>query len=404
MKKYCKNVDITDRRLISHAVYSCIDDKYTRSDTLRMLEEYSGVKSGVICKLINEYGKHIIRPLIETVIDGIRQELLFKKIIIKPIWYNEKVDPSSFKIRRIGIQDIKQQIYDYIAVEGLSSFFCRIGEYQCAAIKGRGQIKGVNIIKRWMRNKSIRYAGKADVHKCYESINKRKLMRFLEKHIKNDSLLWLINKLILTFESGLSIGSYLSQFLCNLFMSQLYHEISENMYRIRKHKDGTCERINLVKHVIFYMDDILILGTNAKDVHKAMELVIKFADKKLGLEIKPSWTVFMTKIEDKKNDKGQFIDMMGFRIYRWHVTIRRRVFKRIRRNYMRVWRMIKTHKKIPIIYARRCISYYGQIKNSNSCKIKKKYHVYEILKICKKVVGNGDKGKIYFRTTACQNC
>ena len=43
-------------------------------------------------------------------------------------------------------------------------------------------------------------------------------MRFLKKHI---------NKLISTFESGLSIGSYLSQFLCNLYMSQLYHEISE---------------------------------------------------------------------------------------------------------------------------------------------------------------------------------
>lgn len=401
MKKYCKNINITDRDLISRAVYNCIDDKYTRSDTLRMLEEYSGVKCEVIYGLVKEYGKHIVYPLVETVIDGISQELLYKKIVIKPIWYSEKVDPSSFKIRRIGIQDVKQQIYDYIAVEGLSPFFCRIGEYQCAAIKGRGQIKGVNIIKRWMRNKNIRYAGKADIRKCYESISKRQIMRFLNAHIKNDLLLWLINKLIATFESGLSIGSYLSQFLCNLYMSQLYHEISENMYRVRKHRDGTSERVNLVKHVIFYMDDILILGTNAKDVHKSMSLIIKYADKKMGLEIKPSWTVFMTKIEDKKNDVGQFIDMMGFRIYRWHVTIRRRVFKRIRRNYMRVWKMMKTHKKIPLIYARRCISYNGQIKNSDSFKFKRKYHVNEIIKVCKKVVRSYDKGKIYVRTATC---
>lgn len=401
MKKYCKNIDITERELISRAVYRCIDNKYTRSDTLCMFEEYSGVKCELICKLIKEYGKYIVYPLVETVIDGIQQELINKKIVIKQIWYSEKVDPSSFKIRRIGIQDIKQQIYDYIAVEGLSPFFCRIGEYQCAAIKGRGQIKGVNIIKRWMRNKNIRYAGKADIRKCYESISKRQIMRFLKKHIKNDLLLWLINKLISTFEFGLSIGSYLSQFLCNLYMSQLYHEISENMYRVRKHRDGTSERVNLVKHVIFYMDDILILGTNAKDVHKAMSLIIKYADKKMGLEIKPSWTVFMTKIEDKKNDVGQFIDMMGFRIYRWHVTIRRRVFKRIRRNYMRVRKMIKTHKKIPIIYAKRCISYNGQIKNSDSFKFKRKYHVNEIIKVCKKVVRKYDKGKIYYRTATC---
>ena len=108
-----------------------------------------------------------------------------------------------------------------------------------------------------------------------------------------------------------------------------------------------------------------------------------------------------TKIEDKKNDAGQFIDMMGFRIYRWHVTIRRRVFKRIRRNYMRVWKMIKTHKKIPLIYARRCISYNGQIKNSDSFKFKRKYRVNEIIKVCKKVVRKYDKGKIYYRTATC---
>lgn len=382
-------------------MYCCIDDKYTRPDTLQMFEEYSGIKSSVICDIIKQFGKKAVYPIIETVIDGIRQELIDRKIVIKPIWYKKKVDPSSFKVRNIGIQDVKQQIYDYIAVEGLKPLFCRISEYQCAAIKGRGQIFGVKIIKRWMRNIDIRHAGKADIKRCYESISKRKMMRFLERHVKNDLLLWLINKLISTFQSGLSIGSYLSQFLCNLYMSQLYHEISENMYRIRKHKNGTTERINLVKHVIFYMDDILILGTNAKDIHKAIELIIKYANKKLGLDVKPDWMVFMTKLEDRKNDKGQFIDMMGFRIYRWHVTIRRRVFKRIRRNYMHVWKTFKTHKKIPLLYARRCISYNGQIKNSDSYNFKRKYHVNDIIKICKKVVGNYDKSSFRVRATTC---
>ena len=112
--------------------------------------------------------------------------------------------------------------------------------------------------------------------------------------------MWLIEKLIYSFEQGLSIGSYLSQHLCNLYLSQLYHEISENMFRIRKHKHGGHQRINLVKHVLFYMDDIIILGTNAKDIHKAMQLIIKYAKNKLGLMIKDDWFVFMTKYEDRK--------------------------------------------------------------------------------------------------------
>lgn len=401
MKKYCKDIDITDRDLISRAVYRCIGDKYTRSDTLRMFGEYSGIDTETIRCLISEFGNKAVCPLVETIIDGIRQEIINRDIVIKPIWYKEKLDPSSFKIRRIGVQDIKHQIYDYIAVEGLKPFFCYVGEHQYAAIKGRGQIKGVNTIKRWMRNINIRYAGKADIRKCYENISKQKMMDFLAKHVKNHLLLWLINKLLSTFEFGLSIGSYLSQHLCNLFMAQLYHEISENMYRVRKHKNGISERINLVKRTLFYADDILILGTNAKDIHKAMNLIIKFAGDKMGLSVKPTWVVFMTKLGDKKNDKGQFIDMMGFRIHRWHVTIRRRVFKRIRRTYMRVWKMVKTHKKVPLLYARRCISYNGQIKNSNSYKFTKKYHVNSVIQVCKKVVSNYGKGKVSVGTATC---
>ena len=63
-----------------------------------------------------------------------------------------------------------------------------------------------------MRNKNLRCIGKADIKKCFPSINHGLLMNFLNKRIKNDDLLWLIQTLIDTFEQGLSIGSYLSQY------------------------------------------------------------------------------------------------------------------------------------------------------------------------------------------------
>lgn len=70
-----------------------------------------------------------------------------------------------------------------------------------------------------MRNKNIRYAGQCDISKCYPSIDRYKLMEFLRKYIKNEPLLELIEMLIMTFDTGLSIGSYLSQYD--------YKEISE---------------------------------------------------------------------------------------------------------------------------------------------------------------------------------
>lgn len=405
MKTYCKNIDIADRNLIKIATYSCLQDKYTRKDTLKLLSHYSkeSISTRQMYKMIKESGKASVFPYVENVIDGLRNELINKKIVLKPIFYKEKLDGSCLKIRRIGIQDVKQQIYDYIAVEGLKPIFKRIGEHQYASIKGRGQINGVRKIQRWLRNKNIKYAGKADIKKCFENISREKMMNFLHKYVRNDLLLWLINELLSTFESGLSIGSYLSQFLCNLYMSQLYHEISENMFRVRKHKNGINERINLVTHVLIYMDDILILGTNSKDLNKAMKLIIKFAKEEMGLEVKASWTVFKTRLKDRKTKdekyEGQFIDMMGFRIYRWHTTIRRRVFIRIRKAYMRTLKCIKTHKTILVSLARKCLSYYGYIKHTDSFKFKKRYEVYEIVKCCKKVVSN--ESKIRCKTASC---
>ena len=284
------------------------------------------------------------------------------------------------------------------AVEAMKDFLRRIGEYQCAALKGRGQSYGIKAIKRWMRNKDIRYAGQCDISKCYPSIDRNKLMEFLRKYIKNEPLLELIAMLIMTFDTGLSIGSYLSQYLCNLFLSQIYHEIAENMYRIRKKRNGTIERVNLVKHQLFFMDDILILGTNAKDIHKAMKLIIQKADE-MGLKIKDSWMVYTTIA--KRKDDGHFIDIMGVRIYRQHITIRRRVFLRVRRSYKKAQSLVKQRKKIPVWLARKCMSYKGILDHTDSYNIKRRYNANKTIQICKGVISHESKIRHYTRECYC---
>ncbi len=395
-KKYCKNIDITNRNLISNATYSCLADKYTRNDTLELLSDISGLRKCQIYNIYYRYGRKAIRPFVEILITVIRSELISKSISFPSIWYREKIDPSSHKIRNIGIQHVKQQIYDYIVIECLKPLFCRIGVHQYASIKNRGCLKGSRMIQRWMRNKSLKYFAKLDIRKCYPSIPQDKLIQFLERHIKNDMIMWLIKELIGTFEIGLSIGSFLSQYLCNLYLSQIYHFIG-HLHKVRKHKDGTKSSIRLVYHRLFYMDDILMIGASSKDIHKAVKETIKYC-KTLGLKIKESW--FVKKMPVKKCN-GSFIDMMGFRIYRTHITIRRRVFKRIRRISIRIWKRIKTHQKVLESHARKMISYWGLLKNSNSVKVIQKYHVKDIMKICKKVVKEYDKISLYGKTAFC---
>lgn len=400
-KKYCKNIDITNRNLISNAIYSCLADKYRRNDTLELLSDISGLRKCKIYNIHYRYGRKAIKPFVEILITVVHSELISKSISFPTIWYKEKIDPSSHKIRNIGIQHVKQQIYDYIAIEGLKPLFCRIGVHQYASIKDRGCLKGSRMIQRWMRNKSLKYFAKLDIRKCYPSIPQDKLIQFLEKHIKNDMLMWLIKELVSSFEQGLSIGSFLSQYLCNLYLSQIYHFIG-HLHKVRKHKDGTKSSIRLVYHRLFYMDDILMVGTSSKDIHKAVKETIKYC-KTLGLKIKESW--FVQKMSfAKKCDNVSFIDMMGFRIYRTHITIRRRVFKRIRRIAIRIWKRIKTHQKVLESHARKMISYWGLLKNSNSVKVIQKYHVKDIMKISKKVVKEYDKISLYGKTAARVGC
>lgn len=391
MRKYCKEINLLDEGLIRQAILVCLEKKYTRPDVIRFFMNLSGKRYDEVRSDLRE--RNLV-PYLDKTVALLMSELEQRQLVLKPIKYTEKIDGSSGKRRRIGIEDIKQQMYEDIALIGLAPFLCYVGEYQFAAIKGRGTTRGVVHIRKWLRNKNIRVAGKSDIRKNYESVDRQVLMNFLRKHIKNDLLLWLIETLINTFERGLSIGSKLSQNLNNLYLAMMYHELSENTYRFRRHKDGTVERVNLVKHVFFYADDILLLGTNVRDMHMAMKKVVSFAGDVLHLDIKPSWMVFKTKITDKKDDKGQLIDMLGFRIYRWHTTLRRSLFLRLRRNYKEARKVVLCHQRMTLTMARRCTAYFGYLKNSNSQKIRDKYKVDKTMSIARKVIRKYDKSKI----------
>lgn len=359
-------MDITDRALISRAVYACLKNKYKRNDVTRYFARVSGLQENHIRCIYYRYGKKAIYPIVEIIISDLQEEIANKSISFPAIWYRDKIDGSSGKTRRIGIQNIKQQFYDYIAVEGLKPLLKRIGEYQYASIPGRGTTKGKQVISRWIKDRNMRYFVKLDVKKCFESIDHDLLIAFLEKHIKNDGLIWLVKTLIDSFEKGLSIGSYLSQYLCNLYMSILYHYIKEELYKTRRGK-----RINLVRRGFIYMDDILLIGSGKRDMRMAVKKIIQKADE-MGLFIKRNWQI-------RSIDEVP-IDMMGFKIYRTHTEIRGRIFLRVRRSF----RMAR--KRLTIRTAKKCVSYYGYLKHTDSRRIQKKWKVKKIIKKCKGVI------------------
>ena len=136
LKRCCKRIDIANRILVERAVRDCISGKMNRGDTIRMFSEYSKLPCEIIKKICKEH--FMMEGLINTVIDGIQQEIIEKKYIVKPIRYRYQVDKCNGKVRKIGIQDVKQQIYDYIAVYAMEELFQnKIGFYQCGSLKNK---------------------------------------------------------------------------------------------------------------------------------------------------------------------------------------------------------------------------------------------------------------------------
>lgn len=378
MKRLCKDIDITDIGLIQRAAYECLQKKFYRDDTARYLAEVSGESPETIKARIRAEGKASVYPIVDRACELIRQSLLDETVTLPPIWYREKIDGSSGKIRTIGIQNVKQQIYDYIAVEGLQPLLRRVGEYQCASIEGRGTLYGKNAIWRWTRNRKMRYFCKMDVRKCFESIDHGRMLDFLGRRIKNPKLMYLLRTLLASFRQGLDIGSYLSQHLCNLYMSILYHYIMEELYKTRREK-----RNRLVRHCLIYMDDILILGTDRRNLKMAARQIVQKAAE-MGLEIKPGYQVC--------DIRQTGIDMMGYKICHDRCIIRGRIFIRARRAFL------KARKRMTVKMAKKCVSYYGYLKHTNSGRIIQRWKVRRTIRLCKEVVRNA--GKIYSAAAA----
>ena len=373
MKTYCKDADITDRNLVSIAVRDCLRGKLNRVDTVSMLARHTSHSREEVKEAIKSGGMDAVSHLIERVIDDCVYRLKARKLDLRPLRYSVKTDPSSQKVREIGVQDIRQQLFDYVAVYSLLPILKRIGEFQCAAISGRGQRYGIKAMRKWVANRNNRYCLKADIRKCYPTTDREKLMAWLRRYVKNEPLLWLVRELIYTSKQGLMIGSYLSQHLANLYLSQLYHFLAEEQFKVRRDK-----RINMVHHVLFYMDDFVILGSSASDLHKVFR-ALRARAAELGYEIKPDWRVF--EITEKT-----FVDVMGARIYRDHITLRRRVFLRAKRCFVKVKKIIETHKRLSLPLARKVISYWGSFLHTDAFKIIARLKIRRSVSVSKRVV------------------
>ena len=397
MRRYCKGVDITNIEFIERCIYLWLDGKRTRQDVRRFLSQYTDLNYRQVCERMRLGEYDWLGACIHKIAEDVQSRLINERLDLPPIEFKDKYDDVCGKWRRIGIQKPIHQIFDYIAVEACRDMFMsKIGPYQMASIPGRGQERGAKQIQKWIQldPAHTRHWVKGDVRKCYPSIPQDRIKARFARDIKNPKLLWLICELIDSFPEGLSIGSYFSQFACNYYLSQAYHYVAEQLFRERRKKTGEKVRTRLIYHQIWFMDDILLLGTSARDLEKGMKLLSEFVSQNLGLTIKPEWRVETTDyIGADGKHHGHDIDMMGYRVYCDHISIRRRTFKRHRRTILRAWAKLGRGQSLPLATCRRIMSCKGKFKNSNSAAVSKRLKIARLERIASRTISAYDKDR-----------
>ena len=123
--------------------------------------------------------------------------------------------------------------------------FCK---YTCASIRNRGITRAQNLLKKYLKDtENTKYCLKLDVSKFYPNINHEILKKLLLRKFKDKDLLELLFKIIDSTEGdvGIPIGSYLSQFLANFYLSYFDH-----WFIVEKK----------MEYVVRYMDEIVVIN------------------------------------------------------------------------------------------------------------------------------------------------
>ena len=394
MKRGAKNIDIKNPETILPWVTECIFRHIKRHDFRKLLRKHGMSTAQFKAAQIKnkrgkvvDYDREAFAPYIKMIAEEAAEQIARRELIIEPIKIALRVDPSSGKLRYIGVECPMQQIFDYIVVKSSMDILMRfIVLEQVSSIKKRGQDMGVKLIRYWVKNHKPKYHVKGDITKCFPSAKYERFLELFGRHCVNNDILWLWAYLFETHRAAYrTIKNYKGK--CGMIVGALpscwaVQFMLSWVYRFAKglHYERRGQRIKIFEDALFFMDDILLTGNNRLKMQRSFGKVIKYARDFLGFSIKPNWHI--------KELEQEPIDMMGYVIHAdGHITIRARVFLRARRNVLRY----NASGSYKLKQAQRACSYKGYIKNSNSYQVRHKYDMNKAMRAAAHVVSEHDR-------------
>lgn len=218
-----------------------------------------------------------------------------------------------------------------------------------SCVKKRGISACARHVERTIRKYDGKplYCLKIDIRKFYPSIDHEVLKGIIRRKIKDKDLLWLLDEIIDSVNGkgairniapgpdgepmavavngiGIPIGNYISQFLANLFMCYMLHEVNEE-------RKIDCEE---------YADDFVFYSESKERLRSFFKGFLRpYIESVLRLEVKGNWQIFPI-AENRYDRSGRGLDFVGFVFYRRQKSLRKSIKKRFCR---RVSRLNKLH-------------------------------------------------------------
>lgn len=219
----------------------------------------------------------------------------------------------------------------------------------CASLKNRGIHKASKFVDKYLENEAeTKYCLKIDVRHFYANIDHSVLKGLLGKKFKDPDLLWLLFLIIDSTEGGVGIpiGSYLSQYLANFYLSYFDHWCKEDL---------GC------RYYVRYMDDIVIFASTKNALHEILSEIKQYLTSVLCLYLKKNYQIFPT------FTRG--VDFVGYRHFGKFKLLRKTTCKKLKRSMARI------RKKSKIKQGDFCcfFSYVGWLNFCNGYRLFQKY-------------------------------
>lgn len=249
-----------------------------------------------------------------------------------------------------------------------SMFVKHFCNHSCASIKNAGITKASKLTRKYLKDtENTQYCLKIDIKKFYPNIDQTILKQLLRKKIKDKNTLELLDTIISSCNKGIPIGSYLSQYLSNFYLSQFDH---------------WCKETLKIPYIIRYMDDIVIFGQSKEVLWYYLEVIQDYLKSNLHLDLKSNYQIFPVDVRG--------VDFVGYRHYHNRVILRKRNYKNIRKFIIKM--LYKSYYRdkayLPTFYEF-CVffSYKGIVDNTTAINFINKYfrtfyHSMELYKIC----------------------